>query len=54
MSPSAPGGCRTLKSMATLLVLAQGNGHERDKLHFEDRDLYILDIYGQVRQPLSS
>ncbi len=28
---------------------AQGNGHERDKLHFQDKDLYILDIYGKVR-----
>lgn len=23
----------------------QGNGHARDKLHFKDKDLYILDIY---------
>jgi hypothetical protein len=23
----------------------QGNGHERDKLHFADNDLYILDMY---------
>lgn len=23
----------------------QGNGHERDKLHFQDSDLHILDIY---------
>ena len=23
----------------------QGNGHERDKLHFQDTDLHILDIY---------
>jgi hypothetical protein len=35
----------------TLRQLTQGNGHERDKLHFEDQDLYILDIYGRVRHP---
>lgn len=23
----------------------QGNGHARDKIHFKDDDLYILDIY---------
>ncbi len=26
-------------------LLAQGNGHERDKLHFEDEDTFILDAY---------
>lgn len=31
----------------------QGNGHERDKLHFKDTDLYILDIYGKARTSLS-
>lgn len=23
----------------------QGNGHARDKVHFRDEDLYILDVY---------
>ncbi len=23
----------------------QGNGHARDKLHFKDNDLFIVDIY---------
>lgn len=27
------------------MLLAQGNGHERDKLHFEDEDTFILDAY---------
>lgn len=37
--------------MAPTVVLRsrmQGNGHERDKLHFKDSDLYILDVYGKV------
>lgn len=29
----------------------QGNGHERDKLHFNDTDTFILDMYGQALWP---
>lgn len=28
--------------------LLQGNGHERDKLHLKDADLFVVDIYGKV------
>lgn len=29
----------------SLCSSVQGNGYERDKLHFKDSDLYILDAY---------
>lgn len=32
----------------------QGNGHERDKLKFEDNNLYILDIYNADLWPNDS
>ena len=32
----------------------QGNGHERDKLKFEDDNLYILDIYNADLWPNDS
>ena len=27
------------------ILAHQGNGHERDKLHFKDKELVILDVY---------
>ena len=30
---------------------AQGNGHERDKLHFRDDDVFILDMFGAALYP---
>lgn len=39
------------KVMIVDLDVHQGNGHERDKLHFEDKDLYILDVYGGALWP---
>lgn len=33
------------------LDVHQGNGHERDKLRFEDEDLFIVDIYGHALWP---
>ncbi|CAL8468554.1 g8094 [Coccomyxa elongata] len=33
------------KAMLIDLDVHQGNGHARDKLHFKDEDLYILDLY---------
>lgn len=47
---SATGGA-VQKCLIVDLDVHQGNGHERDKLHFEDTDLYILDIYGQDLWP---
>eukprot|EP00891_Asterochloris_glomerata_P002995 jgi/Astpho2/2995/fgenesh1_pm.00051_%23_11_t len=38
-------GGRVQKVMIIDLDVHQGNGHERDKLHFQDSDLHILDIY---------
>jgi hypothetical protein len=38
----------TLPSHAAASVsacAAQGNGHERDKIHFDDADTFILDAY---------
>ena len=32
----------------------QGNGHEKDKLKFEDNNLYILDIYNADLWPCDS
>lgn len=32
----------------------QGNGHERDKLHFQDDDLYIFDMYNCQLWPADS
>ena len=32
----------------------QGNGHERDKLHFQDNDLYIFDMYNRQLWPADS
>ena len=32
----------------------QGNGHERDKLHFKDDDLYIFDLYNCQLWPADS
>ena len=31
----------------------QGNGHERDKIHFDDQDLFIVDLFnsGTLRMP---
>ncbi len=31
-----------------ILDAHQGNGHERDKLHFNDENIYILDIFNKV------
>eukprot|EP00208_Stichococcus_sp_RCC1054_P002713 CAMPEP_0206135296 /NCGR_PEP_ID=MMETSP1473-20131121/612_1 /ASSEMBLY_ACC=CAM_ASM_001109 /TAXON_ID=1461547 /ORGANISM="Stichococcus sp, Strain RCC1054" /LENGTH=358 /DNA_ID=CAMNT_0053527103 /DNA_START=325 /DNA_END=1401 /DNA_ORIENTATION=- len=33
------------------LDVHQGNGHERDKLHLKDTDLYIVDVYGAALWP---
>ena len=33
------------KVMIIDLDVHQGNGHERDKLHFEDAETFILDAY---------
>jgi len=44
-------------SLALLFIVltpVQGNGHARDKLHFEDKDLYILDIYNADLWPWDS
>jgi acetoin utilization deacetylase AcuC-like enzyme len=32
----------------------QGNGHERDKLHFEDKHMFILDVYNAGAQATSA
>ena len=32
----------------------QGNGYEREKLHFEDDDLYIFDLYNCQLWPADS
>ena len=32
-------------------LLLQGNGHERDKLHFCDDDTFILDMFGAALYP---
>ena len=41
---TASGGA-VRKVMIIDLDVHQGNGHERDKLHFEDADTFILDAY---------
>ena len=32
----------------------QGNGHERDRLHVQDNDLYIFDMYNRQLWPADS
>jgi histone deacetylase 11 len=39
------------KVMIIDLDAHQGNGHERDKLHFDDKDVYILDMYNKNIYP---
>lgn len=34
-----------------ILKLSQGNGYEKDKLTFEDRNVYILDMYNAELWP---
>lgn len=36
---------RVQKVMIIDTDVHQGNGHERDKLHFQDADMFIVDIY---------
>jgi hypothetical protein len=38
--------------MVVDLDVHQGNGHERDKLHFGDRDTFIVDVYNGGIYPL--
>lgn len=39
------------KCLLVDLDVHQGNGHERDKIHFHDDDLFIVDIYGRDLWP---
>ncbi|CAK0781151.1 hypothetical protein CVIRNUC_005298 [Coccomyxa viridis] len=45
---------RVQKALMIDLDVHQGNGHERDKLHFQDDDLYIFDMYNCQLWPADS
>lgn len=40
--------------MVVDLDVHQGNGVERDKLHYQDQDLYIVDMYNSRTFPLDT